>query len=126
MPRTHYQTLGLSPNASTEQIRRAFRAAARTLHPDVSTATDAAQRFAEASHAYEVLSDPAARRDYDHSLAVPTAGADPASHAQPHYSWTNIATHASPDPAAAPPRSADLDEMYHAFFDPATRRGNRS
>jgi len=55
----HYQTLGLSPGATAEQIKKAWRKLVFDLHPD-KTGDDAAAsvRFSEIQHAYEVLSDP--------------------------------------------------------------------
>jgi molecular chaperone DnaJ len=63
--RDYYEVLGVSPDADARAIKRAFRNLARTLHPDVSTATDAVDRFAELSRAYSVLSTPTARLLYD-------------------------------------------------------------
>jgi molecular chaperone DnaJ len=61
----HYQTLGVSRDASAEQIKKAYRKLARTLHPDVAKSPDAGERFKEVSAAYDVLGDPAKRAAYD-------------------------------------------------------------
>jgi molecular chaperone DnaJ len=61
----YYELLGVSRTASDSDIKRAFRALARELHPDVSNASDAEQRFREVAEAYEVLSDPERRATYD-------------------------------------------------------------
>ncbi len=61
----YYDLLGVSRNASDAEIKSAFRALARELHPDVSTAPDASARFRDVAEAYEVLSDPARRATYD-------------------------------------------------------------
>ena len=61
----YYDMLGVSRGASDADIKRAFRALARELHPDVSSAPDAEQRFREVVEAYEVLSDPERRATYD-------------------------------------------------------------
>src|SRR5919109_1865835 len=63
--RDYYEVLGVSREASEPEIKRAFRARARELHPDVSQAPDADGRFREVAEAYEVLSDPERRATYD-------------------------------------------------------------
>lgn len=68
MAADYYAALGVSPDASAEDIKKAFRALARKYHPD-ATGGDAegAERYKEISEAYSVLSDPDRRRDYDMS-----------------------------------------------------------
>ena len=61
----YYAILGVSKDASTEEIRKAFQQKARKLHPDVNKAPDAEERFKEVSEAYAVLSDDDKRRRYD-------------------------------------------------------------
>lgn len=60
-----YEVLGVSRDASQEEIRKAYRRLARQYHPDVSAEPDAEHRFKEIALAYETLSDPAKRRQYD-------------------------------------------------------------
>jgi len=62
---SHYQTLGVSPSASAEEIKAAYRRLARKYHPDVSKEPDAEARFKEVGQAYEVLSDEKRKRLYD-------------------------------------------------------------
>ena len=61
----HYAALGLAANATLAYITRAFRQKASYYHPDRNTAADAALRFREVQQAYDVLSDPERRQQYD-------------------------------------------------------------
>ena len=61
----YYKILGVSQDASTDEIRKAFQQLARKLHPDVNKEPDAEERFKEVSEAYAVLSDPDKRKRYD-------------------------------------------------------------
>jgi len=60
-----YDVLGVPRTASADEIRRASRQPARRYHPDVSTEPDAAERFAELTQAYDILSDEERRKRYD-------------------------------------------------------------
>ena len=60
-----YEVLGVGRDASAAQIKSAYRKLARQYHPDVNKAPDAAEKFREASAAYEALSDPEKRKRYD-------------------------------------------------------------
>ena len=61
----YYNLLGVSRDATEEQIRRAFRGLAMEWHPDRNKAKGAAERFKEINEAYQVLIDPEKRRMYD-------------------------------------------------------------
>ena len=61
----YYQILGVAKDASEEDIKKAFKQKARKLHPDVNHAPDAKERFQELNEAYETLSDPQKRQQYD-------------------------------------------------------------
>jgi molecular chaperone DnaJ len=63
--RDYYEVLGLSRDADDAAIKKAFRRAARELHPDVSDHPEAEVRFREVTEAYEVLSDSEMRTLYD-------------------------------------------------------------
>lgn len=66
-----YAELGVSHNASSEEIRRAYRRIARRSHPDVNRDPGGAEQFAAAARAYAILGDPRQRADYDHSRRPP-------------------------------------------------------
>ena len=74
--RDYYDALGVSRDASTEDIRRAYRKLARENHPDVNKDPGAEDRFKEISEAYEVLRDPEKRERYDRLGANWKAGQD--------------------------------------------------
>jgi len=61
----YYKILGVSKDASKDEIKSAFRKRARELHPDVNKAPDAEEKFKELGKAYETLSDDNKRATYD-------------------------------------------------------------
>jgi len=61
----YYDTLGIPRDATTEQIKKAFRQMALKFHPDRNPAKEATETFKAAAEAYEVLSDPEKRARYD-------------------------------------------------------------
>jgi molecular chaperone DnaJ len=63
--RDYYEVLGVSRGAEDAELKRAFRRLARDVHPDVSDAPDAEERFREVVEAYEVLSKRETRELYD-------------------------------------------------------------
>ncbi|HWB67488.1 MAG TPA: DnaJ domain-containing protein, partial [Mycobacteriales bacterium] len=105
-PRDYYAILGVSRNASNEEIKRAYRKLARQLHPDVNPSEDAHQRFTEVQAAYDVLSDPQKRQIVD-------LGGDPLSPGG-----------GAPGGAAGP--FAGFSDIMDAFFGGASGMGPRT
>ena len=73
MAKDLYEILGVSKDASDAEIKKAFRRRARELHPDVNKAADAEDQFKELNEAYDVLSDPNKRAQYDRFGTIPGA-----------------------------------------------------
>ncbi|ALS27273.1 molecular chaperone DnaJ [Paenibacillus cisolokensis] len=63
--RDYYEVLGVSKDASADEIKKAYRKLARQYHPDVNKAPDAEAKFKEIKEAYDVLSDDQKRATYD-------------------------------------------------------------
>jgi hypothetical protein len=79
---TLYDDLGVNPDASAEELRRAYRSRARQLHPDVNAEADDHERMRQLNRAWAVLGNPATREQYDRTLRrtldrAPTGEATP-------------------------------------------------
>jgi molecular chaperone DnaJ len=84
--RDYYEVLGVSRNASPDEIKKAFRRLARQYHPDVNKESGADTMFKEINEANEVLSDPEKRAVYDrfgHTGPMGGMGFDPFSSGDP-------------------------------------------
>jgi hypothetical protein len=73
---THYEVLGVKENATSKEIRKAYKKLVRCLHPDKNVGVNemvqglVKERFLEVQEAYATLSDPARRKEYDAALAA--------------------------------------------------------
>ncbi len=65
MNKSLYDTLGVSQNASSDEIKKVYRRLARQYHPDINKEKDAEEKFKEINAAYEILSDEKKRAQYD-------------------------------------------------------------
>lgn len=63
--RDYYEVLGVSKDASKEEIKKAYRKLSKQYHPDINKEADASEKFQEVKEAYEVLSDEQKRAQYD-------------------------------------------------------------
>jgi molecular chaperone DnaJ len=71
LEKDYYKVLGVSKDASTSDIKKAYRKLARTYHPDANKGDAASEdRFKEISEAYDVLSDDKRRKEYDEARAL--------------------------------------------------------
>lgn len=73
----HYEILGVARDADERTIRSAYRRLVRRYHPDLA-GEGTTSRFLMVRHAYEVLSDPETRREYDRQISAATSGPRPA------------------------------------------------
>jgi DnaJ-class molecular chaperone len=61
----YYKTLGISRNASPQEVKKAYRKLSQKYHPDLNRAKDASDMFSKINNAYEILSDKEKRRRFD-------------------------------------------------------------
>ena len=74
-----YETLGVSKNASSDEIKKAYRSLAKKYHPDINKEPGAEEKFKEVQEAYDILSDDKKKAMYDQ---YGWAGVDPNSGGQ--------------------------------------------
>lgn len=65
MAKSLYETLEINENSSADEIKKAYRKLARKYHPDVNKDSGAEEKFKEINAAYEVLSNPEKKQQYD-------------------------------------------------------------
>jgi preprotein translocase subunit Sec63 len=97
-PPSHYERLGVAPEATVQELRRAFRALSKRYHPDTTSlpAAEAEEAFRQLQQAYSVLADPVSRALYDRRLREPSP--PPVIVPAPRH----------PSVAVAPPRPASV------------------
>ncbi len=93
MNNDYYEILGLDKGASVDEVKKAYRRLARKYHPDVNKAPDAEEQFKKINEAFQVLSDPKKKQQYDQFGANPfysgtQSGGFPFGGGQEPYSYT--------------------------------------
>lgn len=84
MKKDYYEILGISRNATLEEIKKAYRRLARKYHPDFNKEPGAEEKFKEINQAYQVLSDENKRKIYDQFGEAGLSGAN-----QNQEQWTS-------------------------------------
>jgi len=119
--KTHYENLELPPTASAEEIKKSFRALIARYHPDKVQHLGkefqdmAADRAAELTEAYRILSDAGRRADYDHALS--------AARAAPHPQPETAAPPPPPKPEEHPSESPKRDAGHEPSRPPGETPG---
>jgi curved DNA-binding protein len=104
----YYAVMEVSPDATPEEIKKAYRRLARRYHPDVSKETDAEERFKALGEAYEVLKDPDKRVEYDRLRSM---GSRAGENFAPPPGWNPRR-----DAEFSDAEAADFSEFFEAIF----------
>ena len=124
--RDHYEVLGVGRKASQDEIKKAYRELARKWHPDRSPDdSEAEERFKEVQAAYDTLSDPDKRKEYDAGgcSLVAASGRAPGRAVSPAAASPRISATSSPRSSAAsavaavPPRQPRREAEVQLNFD---------
>ncbi len=107
----YYKALGVSDDASDDEIKRAYRKLARKYHPDVSKEPDAEAQFKTVGEAYETLKDPEKRQAYDE---LKKYGFKPGEQFQPPPDWQQRQGYDSAQFSDAD--FGDFDDFIHSIF----------
>ena len=116
----YYKVLGLNKNATTDEVKKAYRKLARKHHPDLNPNNkEAEKRFQEINEANEVLSDPEKRKKYDkygkdwkHGEEFEKAQRAQQSHQQQYQGSQSFYSGAEGDFGAD-----DFSEFFHSMFE---------
>ena len=110
----YYQILGVTRDASAEDIKKAYRRLARKYHPDVSKEARAEERFKEVAEAYEVLREPEKRAAYDQLGNNWRAGQD----FRPPPGWQGSARGTGGSPFGGGFGGREFSDFFESLFSP--------
>jgi len=108
MQTDYYELLGVSREADTDEIKRAYRTLARQYHPDINKDPEAEGRFKKIAEAYETLSDPEKKREYDYR-GQGFSGFTPVEDLFSHFTQQHA--------PARPRRGADIQQIVDLTFE---------
>ena len=112
----YYRSLGVQPGATAEELKKAYRGLAKKYHPDLHPGDKEAEaRFKEINEAYETLSDPQKRKEYDEKQRT-TQGREP----QKKSASSARTRTPTGGPVGVRVRADDADFSQFFGFDPAT------
>jgi len=120
MAQDHYAVLGVSRQATPEELRNAYRAIARVAHPDRSQDPKSQDMFKRATEAYKILSDPEKRKAYDTGFNPVTSVQDLFSR---HAAGRNVLDIMLPSAPAVPQRGVDVAQIVPILPDMLERGG---
>ncbi|MDO4378543.1 MAG: molecular chaperone DnaJ [Erysipelotrichia bacterium] len=106
--RDYYEILGLTKDASADDIKKAYRTLAKKYHPDLNKAPDAAEKFKEVQEAYEVLNDPSKKSMYD------------------QYGFAGLDQQGGPGFDFSRSGFEDLNDIFSSFFTDGFQRSSSS
>lgn len=104
----YYEVMGLKPEATPEDIKKAYRRLARKYHPDVSKEPKAEEKFKQLGEAYEVLKDPDKRAEYDELRRY---GGRPGEDFVPPPGWQS-----RHGPQVDPRQAREFSDFFEAIF----------
>lgn len=115
MINTHYQTLHINPRATAAEIKQAYRQLAKQHHPDLNQSAAAIDQMIFINAAYEVLSDPLRKQNYDRSLQRDAPAAIDEKIAQ------NRASRRPKNRQAAPDIDSEIEIWLNSVYAPVNR-----
>ncbi|HEX2073104.1 MAG TPA: DnaJ C-terminal domain-containing protein [Geodermatophilus sp.] len=115
LEKDYYRVLDVPETATDKEITRAYRRLARQLHPDAGGGSGDSERFGEVAAAYEVLHDPAKRREYDEArrlLGASGLGGTRGGSGRPRGRTVRVHRHGRATGRATGPIDVDLGDLF--------------